>query len=225
MFRHDPALLRAFPSLRAGLVLVHGVDALTAVALEPEAFEAMALERLGDGTESDLAAIKAWRSTFQQMGLKPTQYRSASEALLRRLRKEGRLPRLHPLVDLSNAVSAAFAIPIAVFDVDRLEGTLTVRHATGSETYLTFAGEVETPAPGEVIFACEAGRAHARRWCNRQSAYSAVSAATRSALLVAEALHPSAAADIERLTETLADRLGGAGAEVTRLPWPQDPTS
>jgi DNA/RNA-binding domain of Phe-tRNA-synthetase-like protein len=37
------------------------------------------------------------------MGLKPTQYRCAPEALLRRLRKEGTLPPLHPLVDLCNA--------------------------------------------------------------------------------------------------------------------------
>ena len=50
------------------------------------------------------------------MGLKPTQYRCASESLLRRFRKEGSLPRLHPLVDLCNAVSMAYAIPVAVLD-------------------------------------------------------------------------------------------------------------
>jgi DNA/RNA-binding domain of Phe-tRNA-synthetase-like protein len=39
--------------------------------------------------------------------MKPTQYRCASEALLRRFRKEGALPRIHPLRDLCNAVSLA----------------------------------------------------------------------------------------------------------------------
>ena len=56
------------------------------------------------------------------MGLKPTQYRCAAESLLRRFRKEGSLPRLHPLVDLCNAVSLAFAVPVAVLDAGRIAG-------------------------------------------------------------------------------------------------------
>ena len=87
------------------------------------------------------------------MGLKPTQYRCAAESLLRRLRTQGSLPRLHPLVDLCNAISVAYAIPVAVFDVSKLTGDLEVRYAAGNEAYLTFAGEVEHPAPHEVIFA------------------------------------------------------------------------
>jgi len=87
------------------------------------------------------------------MGLKPTQYRCAAESLLRRLRTQGSLPRLHPLVDLCNAVSLAFAVPVAVLDADRIAWPLEVRYATGDEDYLTFGGETEHPAPGEVIFA------------------------------------------------------------------------
>jgi DNA/RNA-binding domain of Phe-tRNA-synthetase-like protein len=137
------------------------------------------------------------------MGLKPTQYRCASEALLRRFRKEGALPALHPLVDLCNAASMAFAIPVAVFDLGQVEGALEVRHATGTERYETFAGEVEHPNPGEIIFADEAGSAHARRWTNRQSGRSAVRAGTSAALIVAEALHGTAREDVSRLTRTL----------------------
>lgn len=51
------------------------------------------------------------------MGLEPTRCRCASEALLRRLRKDGSLPRIHPLVDLCNAISVAFAVPVAAFGV------------------------------------------------------------------------------------------------------------
>ena len=112
------------------------------------------------------------------MGLKPTQYRCAAESLLRRFRKEGSLPRLHPLVDLCNAASLAFAVPVAVFDTAKVAWPLEVRYAAGDEDYMTFGGEVEHPAPGEVIFADRAGQAHARRWTNRQSGRSAVSAAT-----------------------------------------------
>ena len=141
------------------------------------------------------------------MGLKPTQYRCASESLLRRYRKEGSLPALHPLIDLCNAASLAFAIPVAVFDTARIAGAMTVRPAEGDETYETFGGEIENPEPGEVIFADEVGRAHARRWCNRQSGWSAVRSDTARALVVAEALHETADADIAALMSSLTEAL------------------
>jgi len=131
----------------------------------------------------------------------------ASEALLRRLRKEGTLPRLHPLVDVCNAVSAAFAIPVAVFDVSAITGSLEVRYATGDEQYLTFSGEAEHPSPREVIFADQAGQVHARRWTNRQSGLSAVQASTATTLIVAEAMHESAPADVPALIAAIGEAL------------------
>ena len=144
------------------------------------------------------------------MGLKPTQYRCASESLLRRFRIQGSLPRLHPLVDLCNAVSLAFAIPVAVFDAAQVAWPLEVRYASGDEDYLTFGGETEHPAPGEVIFADQAGRAHARRWTNRQSGLSAVRDSTARTLIVAEALHDSAPADMAELIAALTAEIQAA---------------
>lgn len=166
-------------------------------------FHAVAASRLSASSEGEFPEIQAWRRAFAKMGLKPTQYRCASEALLRRFRKEGDLPRLHPLIDLCNAVSLAYAVPIAVFDAARIGGELEVRPATGAEIYETFSGEIENPEPGEIIFADRSGRAHARRWTNRQSGYSAVNSKTTAAYIVAEALHPTAAQDLANLMAEL----------------------
>ena len=108
------------------------------------------------------------------------------------------------------AVSLAFAVPVAVFDVSAVTGPLEVRYATGDEEYLTFAGDVEHPAPGEVIFADDAGQAHARRWTNRQSGRSAVRDGTTRALIVAEALHDSAPAGIAGLVAALTAEIQAA---------------
>jgi DNA/RNA-binding domain of Phe-tRNA-synthetase-like protein len=206
-FSHSPELWAEFPALVPGVLAVDGIHRDVDVSPRLEPFLATAESRPAAGPESELPEIQAWRRAFARMGLKPTQYRCASESLLRRFRKERALPRIHPLIDLCNAVSLAFAIPVAVFDRARIAGTLEVRHATGSELYETFAGETEQPEPGEVIFADDAGRAHARRWTNRQSGSSAVRVETASALIVAEALHESARADVERLVATLAGEL------------------
>jgi DNA/RNA-binding domain of Phe-tRNA-synthetase-like protein len=207
-FQHAAAVWRDFPALVPGVLYAEGITG--AVTADTDRLTATAKARLADGPEGELPEIRAWRRAFAKMDLKPTQYRCAAESLLRRFRKEGSLPRLHPLVDLCNAASLAFAIPVAVFDAARVAWPLEVRYAVGDEEYLTFGGDTEHPAVGEVIFADQVGRAHARRWTNRQSGLSAVSDATSAVLIVAEALHETAAADMRALTATLAAELTGA---------------
>lgn len=206
-FQHSGEIWRAFPELVPGVVFADGITHGVQVGDRAARFTAIARSRLDGAAESELPEIRAWRHAFTRMGLKPTQYRCASEALLRRLRKEGALPPVHPLVDICNAVSAAFAIPVAVFDVSKVTSRLEVRYATGDEQYLTFSGQTEHPSPGEVIFADQAGQVHARRWTNRQSGLSAVQAQTSAVLIVAEAMHDSASSDMPALIAAIAGEL------------------
>lgn len=202
-FQHSEAIWRDFPLLSAGAVVIQGKTSDRDVTRQSQRLLARADARLQGLSESELPEIQAWRRAFAQMGLKPTQYRCASEALLRRYRKDKALPHIHPLVDLCNAVSVAYAIPIAVFDLDRVDGNLEVRYANGAEAYLAFSGATEHPTPGEVVFADAASQAHARRWTNRQSALSAVRQDSVRALIVAEALHDDAVADVAALIDEL----------------------
>ncbi|MFI6035178.1 phenylalanine--tRNA ligase beta subunit-related protein [Streptomyces sp. NPDC051315] len=207
-FRHADAVRRDHPGLAAGALYATGVDATADVGARVAEYTSRALERLAGATESGFPEVLAWRRAFARMGLRPTQYRCASESLLRRLRKEGSLPRIHPVVDLCNAVSAAYAVPVAALDADRIAGPLLeVRHARGDERYTTFGGGIEHPAPGEVIFADSAGRSHARRWTNRQSGHSAVGEHTGRILVVVEALHDGGEETVAELLKTLAEEL------------------
>ena len=131
-FQHAASIWRDFPELVAGGMYVEGIDDQVVVdglvaELQREARAALAITPEGQRPE-----IQAWRRTFARMGLKPTQYRCAAESLLRRFRKEDTLPRIHPLVDLLNAFSLAYALPIAVFDRDRVE--IDSRSATPTAT-------------------------------------------------------------------------------------------
>jgi DNA/RNA-binding domain of Phe-tRNA-synthetase-like protein len=207
-FRHSDEIWQLYPELVPGLVFVEGVSRTATLGERIAKFHAVAESRLAAQSEGELPEIQAWRRAFSRMGLKPTQYRCASEALLRRFRKERSLPQIHPLIDLCNALSLAFAIPVAVFDVAKIAEHIEVRRADGTETYLSFSGDVETPEPGEVIFADAAGQAHARRWTNRQSRLSAVADDTAAALIVAEAMHDTASQDVRRLLLTIAEEVG-----------------
>lgn len=207
-FSHHPDIWTRFPELAASTLCAEGIRTNVSVAAQVARFNAIALARLhAAGSESELPEIKAWRGVFSRMGLKPTQYRCASESLLRRFRKEGSLPQIHPLIDLCNAASLAFAIPVAALDVARIAWPLQVRPATGTEKYVSFSDEIEHPEPGEVTFADAQGQAHARRWTHRQSALSAIRDETQSALIVIEAVHANAATDVQDLGTALAGAL------------------
>ena len=206
-FQHSGDVWRDFPALVPGVLYAEGITADVPAGSRADGYAAVAKSRLAESAESELPEIQAWRRAFTRMGLKPTQYRCASEALLRRFRKEGILPELHPLVDLCNAVSLAFAIPVAVFDVAKISRGLEVRYAAGDEEYLAFSGETEHPSPHEVIFADQARQVHARRWTNRQSGLSAVQDATATVLIVTEAMHDTASSDVPELIATIAAEL------------------
>lgn len=208
---YAPEVRSRFPQL-ASATLQAEVDTRALGGLDLDRWLRPARERLAEHSEAELEPIRAWRRAFAEMGLRPTQYRCASEAVLRRLRTTGDLPRIHPLVDLCNAVSAATALPIAAIDLDQVDGALVVRPATGTERYLAFSGEVEHPDPGEIVFADEAGAAHARRWTHRQSAQSAVSPTTRRVLVVCEAHHETAAADVRAAIDEVRSAFADAAA-------------
>jgi DNA/RNA-binding domain of Phe-tRNA-synthetase-like protein len=201
-FSHTPKLWAAFPRLTAGVMHVRGVHGAPTFDDLVGAHTQAAKHRLNGSngapgqspaSEGQWPEIQAWRRVYSEMGLQPTQVRCAAEALLRRLRQDGQLPKVNPLVDLCNAVSVHAAAPIAIFDCARVAWPLTVAHANGDEDFLTFSGEVEHPAEAEIVFVDAARRAHARKWAHRQSSFSAVSASTESVLIVVESFHDGAA--------------------------------
>ncbi len=57
------------------------------------------------------------RAMYRRIGLDPTKTRPSSEALLRRVRKGDRLPRINTLVDICNWCSLEFQLPYGLYDV------------------------------------------------------------------------------------------------------------
>lgn len=206
-FHHSPVIWEAHPTLVVGVISAAGITADVDVQALIRPHWDTALARLEERSVGEFPEVQAWRRVFASMGLKPTQYRCASESLLRRLHKEARLPQIHPLIDLCNHHSVSSAIPIAVFDTRHIVGDLAVRPADGTERYESFSGDTEHPSNGEIIFADDVGQAHARRWTNRQAATSAIGDATSDVLIVIEALHEGARQDVETVMTTLSHEL------------------
>jgi DNA/RNA-binding domain of Phe-tRNA-synthetase-like protein len=209
-FSYDSAIVTRFPTIVGGVVHVFGLSNGPSPEGLQGAFhaeQAAVLLHLGSTPLSELPSLAAWRRVFRSFGVDPTAYRSAAEALLRRLTKQGSIPSINALVDIGNLVSIRYALPVAVFDQRAMTGSTTVRFATGEESFSDLgSGQRETPEPGEVIFIDEAGIVGARRWCWRQAAESASGSETTEVLVTVEGHHdgatddvPAAVADLEAL--------------------------
>jgi DNA/RNA-binding domain of Phe-tRNA-synthetase-like protein len=216
-FTHSEQVWRQFPQLRALAMVVRNVTKCERGVADMSKTLAEVGRTLDATHESDLAPIQAWRKGYTAMGLKPTQYRCAAEALLRRFRIDRDLPLFHPLVDVLNAESMRAAIPIAAFDIANVDDGITVLPAQGDEAYTTFQGEIEHPIKGEIIFADAGGKAHSRRWVYRQGAVSVVRDRSDAVLIVAEALHAAADEDLAVLRDRLLARSSAFGITVSEV--------
>ena len=210
-FRYSDDVMSTFPGTRGGVIYAGGLNNTISSPSLAERYRAQQEEtrqQIGELPLSEIPSLSAWRSTFSGFGVKPTQYRSAAEALLRRLTKQGDVPSINPMVDMANMVSIRWRLPVAVFDQSAVTGITSVRFADGGERFTDLGSDVPTgPEPGEVVFVDDAGLVSARRWCWRQSDQSAARPTTVNALITVEGQHSDAEGDVASATQDLLDLL------------------
>lgn len=212
LFSYDPELLAAFPTIRAGAI--HVVDLTNGptpddVIAQFEAEQRATIEQIGQTPLAELPSLAAWRRAFSRFGVSPTQYRSAAEALLRRLTKQGNIPSINLVVDLANLISVRYRLPVAVFNQAPVRGRTVVRFAEGNERFTDLgSGVTGPPAAGEVIFVDDDGLVSARRWCWRQSLESAASPTTTEVLITIEGHHAGAEEAVAAATADFVELLG-----------------
>jgi DNA/RNA-binding domain of Phe-tRNA-synthetase-like protein len=136
--------------------------------------------------------FEAWRAAYRAFGAKPQRTPCSAEALRKRLELDGRLPTVNPTVDLYNAISVRYAIPVGGEDIAAYQGVPRLILAAGTETFDTLkdgAAHTEVIPRGEVIWKDDRG-ATCRRWNWRQGVRTRVGDSTRDAWFVLERLDP-----------------------------------
>jgi len=131
----DPRITGLAPDLVLGCVQARvrvGAGGLALVADMEEAARAAA----GRGTEPAAEPpIAALRELYRRLGKDPSRYRGSPEALLRRVRAEKPLYRIHNVVDVINLVSLATLLPIGLYDLAKVEPPVVFRRGLAGESY------------------------------------------------------------------------------------------
>ena len=174
------------PDVIVGVVAVKGADNTKPVpeieAMLEENYTILA-EKLNGVKVKELPDVQPYREAFRTLGMNPNKFTCSAEALLTRISKGKGMPSINPLVDLNNAVSIKYEIPMGTHDLDTMHGEdLEVRFAVDGDTFLPFGStETETPEAGELVYVC-GHEVRTRRWTWRQSEIGKIDEQTKTVI-------------------------------------------
>lgn len=171
-FLIEPAVFEKLPTACFGVVAAKGIDNTKSYpqidALLHENI-LLAESRFSGKKVKEEADILPYRAAFQSLGINPNKYMCSIEALFTRIAKGKGMPHINPLVDLNNAVSLKYTLPMGTHDLSASPLDIEVRFSRDGDIFLPFGGETaEAPDSGELVYAV-GNEVRTRRWTWRQS--------------------------------------------------------
>lgn len=152
--------------------------------------------------------LEAWREAYRAFGAKPQRTPSSADALRKRARRDGALPSTNAVVDLYNAISLRYALPIGGENAAAYAGAPQLVVARGDEPFDTVqdgSPRTELVDAGEIIWRDERG-ATCRRWNWRQGVRTRITADSTSLWFILERLE---AMPLDALNEAGEDLIAG----------------
>lgn len=165
----DPRITRLAPGFRALSILVEPAPVRHPEIGEAALQQACQAVTAGGPAWAD-AHLAAWDNVFKAFGAKPKRTPCSAQALRKRVLRDGAMPAIDPVVDLYNAVSLRYAVPVGGENLAAYAGQPRLTLADGTELFDTIKEGLpahETPEAGEVVWRDDTG-VTCRRWNWRQ---------------------------------------------------------
>lgn len=197
------------PNAYFGVVAVKGMDNTKEIPELEEMLQANIAQ-----CEKDFEGVKVknaddivpYREAFRAIGINPNRYMCSIEALLDRIAKGKGFPHINAAVDLGNAVSIKYHLPIGAHDMATIDEALEVRYAGTEDTFIPFGnGEMEKPEEKEIVYV-SGHEVRTRRWTWRQSEIGKITEETSDILF-----------PIDGFTDLNKDQVEAAAAELAEL--------
>jgi DNA/RNA-binding domain of Phe-tRNA-synthetase-like protein len=186
----DPTISTIAPGFRAVSLFVDAHGAAT-TSLDPAVLkDACRIVHEGGPAWAE-AHLSSRADVYAGFGAKPNRTPCSAQALRKRVLKDGALPAINPVVDLYNAISLRFAVPVGGENIDAYAGAPRLTVADGTEPFDTTANgapAIENPAPSEVVWRDDVG-VTCRRWNWRQGTRTRLDSFTGRMWFVLESLN------------------------------------
>lgn len=159
-------------NLYVGVVVAKGIDnSKSYPVIDNLLKEAMCLAEKNflDKKVKESELIIPYREAFQKFDINPNKYQCSVEAMFNRISKGKQIPNINPLVNLNNAISLKYTLPMGTHDLSKSEKDIEMRYSKEGDIFKPMNGEeTETPEKGEIVYAV-GNQVRTRRWTWRQS--------------------------------------------------------
>lgn len=205
-FKINEKIFEKYPSLNIGIVVAKGIDntgeSSDALSMLSEQSSSV-ISTYNLETLKDVPKINAWREAYSAFGAKPKKYTCSVENLYRMILEGVHLRHINKVVDIYNYISLKHMVPVGGDDVDRVDGDITLRLATGEEPFVRLnSDEIDHPKEGEVVYADDK-KVLCRRWNWRECDKSKMTEQTKNITLVVEGLSPVTKEEVQTIVEEL----------------------
>jgi lysyl-tRNA synthetase class 2 len=212
-------MLDAFPELNVVSFVAENVQRFQdASPVIGDAIKSWKDRNLNPEDIGQLEQLLPWRQAFARQGVKPSQFRSSVEALIRRF-ASGKYQALGlPVVDLYNAVSAQFQVPFGAYDLAKMGGeNVVLRFAAPGDRFEPLGGGEAGNYPLTSSIPIYAQGPNILCWCfnHRDSRRTAVTAETEAVIFISESITGQQAASQALGIERLRSLLLAAGASLS----------
>ena len=227
-FVTEDSFWNLFPGASLGVVVARGMKPADQVSPEDAAeieqllahANAQAECHLESRTLSENAPVRVWRQAYQRFKTKRGA-RCSIENLLKRVLKGNPVGSISPAVDIYNAISLTYALPLGGEDIDAFQGDLRLLITQGGDEFIPLGENAENDPtlPGELCYVDDAG-AVCRCWNWRDGVRTALTDTTSNAFLIMECVDPERVEDCRAATDELAslvERYLGAEIAVKAL--------
>jgi DNA/RNA-binding domain of Phe-tRNA-synthetase-like protein len=154
----------------------------------------------------DVDKVRAYRKFLWRLGIDPTKTRPSSEALVRRVLRGLKFPRINDIVDIGNAVSAYTLIPIGLYDLDNLSPPLRLVLSKGGEVFKGIGSEAKELPKGIPILV-DSLKKVLHIFPHRDSLDTAVTERTRNLLITGAGVEGVPEIDVKNSVVKLAEML------------------
>ena len=209
-FRIEEKIFEKLPNLYVGAVVAKGVDNSKKYPEIDKILKdslALAEKRFLDKKVKEDELIIPYREAFRQLQMNPNKFQCSVEALFTRISKGKGLPSINPLVDLNNAVSLKYTLPMGTHDLGRSSQDIEMRYAREDDTFVPMGStEVERPDTDEVVYAV-GDEVRTRRWAWRQSEFGKITPDTNYVFFPIDGFKGLNEKEVEAAAQELADNL------------------
>lgn len=164
-------IFKKIDNLYVGVVVAKGIDNKPNPSISSLLDESIkvAKQNFLDKKVKDDERIIPYREAFQKLDINPNKYQCSVEAMFTRISKGKQLPHINSLVDLNNAISLKYTLPMGTHDLSKSSSDIEMRYATSNDTFIPIGSEeCDNPEIGEVVYAVN-NNVRTRRWTWRQS--------------------------------------------------------